>query len=66
VRNLLLLNFRNHPELGHVGVEVHPVDAFQFHDDVFALELGDGGGQFHGGSGWVFVLLLQESPPLDG
>jgi hypothetical protein len=31
-------------ELGHVGVEVHPVDAFQFQDDMFALELGDGGG----------------------
>jgi hypothetical protein len=30
-------------ELGEVGVEIHAVDALQFHDDVFALELGDRG-----------------------
>ena len=27
-------------QLGHVSVEIHPVDALQFHDDVFFLELG--------------------------
>jgi len=30
-------------ELGDVGVEIHTIDALQFHDDVFALELGDRG-----------------------
>ncbi len=30
-------------ELGNVGIEIHAVDALQFHNDVFALELGDGG-----------------------
>ena len=28
-------------ELGDVGVEVHAIDALQFHDDFFALEFGD-------------------------
>ena len=30
-------------ELWNVGIEIHAVDALQFHDDVFTLELGDRG-----------------------
>ena len=30
-------------ELGKVSVEIHAIDALQFHDDVIALELGDRG-----------------------
>jgi hypothetical protein len=36
-------------ELGNVGVEVHPIDALQFHDDFLRLEFGDILGQIHGG-----------------
>lgn len=50
-------------ELGDVGVEIHPVDAFQFEDDVFTLEFGDAAGYIHGGSGWAFVTPLTEIPP---
>ncbi len=31
-------------QLGNVSVEIHAVDALQFHDDVIALEIGDRGG----------------------
>ena len=50
-------------ELGDVGVEIHPVNAFQFEDDVFALEFGDAAGYIHGGSGGAFVTPLPEIPP---
>ena len=32
---------------GHVHVEVHAVDALQFHHDMFFLELGEAVGYFH-------------------
>ena len=50
-------------ELGHVAVQVHAVDAFEFVGDVFGLEFGDG--VRHAGSGVRFGLLLY-SLPLDG
>ena len=43
-------------ELGDVGIEVHPVDAFQFQDDVILLELGRLWVSFMASSGWAFVL----------
>ena len=36
-------------ELGDVGVEVHAIDALQFHDDIFPLEFGDVLWQIHSG-----------------
>ena len=53
-------------ELGDVGVQVHPVDALQFHADVFLLELGEVVRYVHGESGWAFVLQNMEQPPLVG
>jgi hypothetical protein len=47
------------------GVEVHAVDALQFEDDVMALEIGNGGWRFHGGSGWALVSPKMEAPPHD-
>jgi hypothetical protein len=35
-------------ELGDIGVQIHPVDALQFQDDVFFLELGEAVSYFHG------------------
>ena len=46
-----------------LAVQVHPVDAIQFVDDVFGLEFGDG--VRHAGSGVRFGVLLY-SLPLDG
>jgi hypothetical protein len=28
-------------QLGHVSIQIHPVNALQFHNDMFALEFGD-------------------------
>ena len=28
-------------QLGNVGVQIHPVDAFEFQDDMFLLEFGE-------------------------
>ena len=42
-------------QLGHIGVEIKPVDACEFQDDVILLELGDGRRHSHGGVGWAFV-----------
>ena len=50
-------------ELRDVGIEIHPVNAFQFANDVFSLEFGDAAGYIHGGSGWAFVTPLPEIPP---
>ena len=35
-------------EFGDIGVQIHPVDALQFHHDVFFLELGEAVGYVHG------------------
>ena len=53
-------------QLGHIGIEIHPVDAFQFHHDVFLLELGQAGGYFHGEFRLGFCSPLLEQPPLVG
>ena len=34
-------------QLGHIGVQIHAVDAFQFQNDIFALEFCDGGSDLH-------------------
>ena len=35
-------------QLRHVGVQIHAVEALQFHDDMFVLELGETVVYFHG------------------
>ena len=53
-------------QLGHVGVQIHPVNALQFHDDVFFLELGEAVGYLHGEFRLGICSPLWEQPPLVG
>ena len=41
-------NARFAGQQGYLGVQIHSVDALQFHDHVFFLELGQAVGYFHG------------------
>ena len=45
-------------QLGDVSIQIHPVNALQFQDDMFALEFGDILFKFMAGSGWAFVTPL--------
>ena len=45
-------------ELGHIGVKIHAIDAFEFQNDIFALEFCDGGSDLIGGVRLVLVRPL--------
>jgi hypothetical protein len=53
-------------ELRDVGVQIHPVDAFEFHDDVIFLEFSQAVGYFHSEFRLGICCSNMEQPPLVG